>query len=392
MLFKEYPILYFDSHNNKKRYWKIWIDFNKNTYSLCREYGVIGGKITRPGPIEIMADMSTSKKNDNKKKIITKANALFRKKIENGFYEEGDINKKNKIIKPMGAHKLDDYHHKLKYPVCVQKKLDGYRCLGHFEKGTGKIELLSKNMKPFMHLPHIKSELDKIKELSSGLLYLDGELYEKNLKLHDIGSIVKKQILNPITMKNNIERMKRVSYYVFDCFNVNGMNLEFKERYDYLKKNIFNKYSFKYIKLVECVKVDNYDEVLKENEKYLLEGFEGVIVRNLNGLYQWNKRSYDVLRTKEFKKSEFIIIGAKEGQGTHKGSVVWRCKCSDGGRDNKEKSFWVIPVGTIEERRRVWKEFERDSSKFIGRRVRVKYLEKNTDGCVTRNPILEEFI
>ncbi len=383
MIFKEYPILYLDTNNQKKRFWKIWIEIKKtpnNNYFLCREYGIIGGKITIPNPIEL----------DDEKKIITKANALFKKKKESGFYEEGDkknnieIKTKQSIIKPMGAHKLDDHYQKLKYPVCVQKKLDGYRCLSHYNMKEKKIELLSKNMKPFLHLPHIKDELNKIKELYSGNLYLDGELYEKGLQLHNIGSMVRKQYVN----KENIERMKQVSYYVFDCFQIDKMDLTFKERFEYLKKNIFNKYSFKYIKLVDCMTLNNYEEVLKENEKYLMEGFEGVIVRNLNGLYQWNKKSYDVLRTKEFKKGIFEIVGAKEGQGAQKGSVVWQCKCLK----NNNKTFWVIPIGTIEERRKQWKEYEKNSKKYIGRKVKVKYLDIDKEGCVTRNPILEEWI
>lgn len=384
MIFKKYPELFINTSNGKKRFWKIWIDLDKNnnTFYLYREYGIIGGKITKPLPIEMPKSFE--------KKILTKANALFKMKKESGFFEESELNsKKNQIktkqsiIKPMGAHKLDDFHHKLKYPVCVQKKLDGYRCLSHYDVQNKKIELLSRSMKPFLHLPHIKEELEKIKELYSGELYLDGELYEKGLALHNIGSIVRKQFVN----ENNIERMKDVSYYIFDCFQINKMNLDFKERYEYLKKNIFDKNSFKYIKLVECVKINNYEDVLKENEKYLLDGYEGVIVRNLDGLYQWNKKSYDVLRTKEFKKGEFKIIGAKEGQGAQKGSIVWQCSC---GKDSK--SFWVIPVGTIEERRKMWKEYKENNEKYIGKRVIVKYLEKDKEGCVTRNPILVEFI
>lgn len=389
MIFKEYPILYLDIDKQKKRFWKIWIEISKepnNIYLLCREYGIIGGKITIPNPIELV----------DEKKIITKANALFKKKKESGFYElEQHLEKKNKmeiktkqsIIKPMGAHKLDDHYHKLKYPVCVQKKLDGYRCLSHYNKALAsdkKIELLSKNMKSFLHLPHIKDELNKIKEMYNGELYLDGELYEKGLKLHNIGSIVRKQFVN----NENIERMKKVSYYIFDCFQINKMNLTFKERFEYLKKNIFDKYSFQYIKLVDCVTLNNYEEVLKENEKYLMEGYEGVIVRNLDGLYKWNKKSYDVLRTKEFKKGIFEIVGAKEGQGAQKGSVVWQCKCLK----NNNKTFWVIPIGSIEERRKQWKEYGKNGKKYIGRKVKVKYLDIDKEGCVTRNPILEEWI
>ncbi len=373
MIIKEYPVLHLDLSTGKRRFWKIWIEKEKDHYLLKREYGIILGKITRPIPIQML----------DEKKIITKANALFKKKKEEGFYEKknqkkNQIQTKQHIIRPMGAHKLDDFHQRLHYPVCVQRKLDGYRCLAHSHHK--KIELLSRNMKPFSHLPHIRKELEKINELKEKNIYLDGELYSHDLKLHNIGSIVRKQYVNDA----NIERMKEVSYYVFDIFDVNKMDMTFEERYDYLKKNIFDKYDFQYIKLVSCVRVNNYEGVLKENELYLSEGYEGVIVRNLDGLYQWNKKSYDVLRTKEFKKGIFKVVDTKEGEGAQSGAILFGVECL---KDPK-LHFWVMPVGTLEERRKMMK----NSKKYIGKKVIVKYLDIDSKGCVTRNPILEEFI
>jgi ATP-dependent DNA ligase len=373
IIIKEYPVLHLDLSTGKRRFWKIWIEKEKDHYLLKREYGIILGKITKPIPIQML----------DEKKMITKANALFKKKKEEGFYEEknqkkNQIQTKQHIIRPMGAHKLDDFHQRLHYPVCVQRKLDGYRCLVHSHHK--KIELLSRNMKPFSHLPHIRKELEKINELKEKNIYLDGELYSHDLKLHNIGSIVRKQYVNDA----NIERMKEVSYYVFDFFDVNKMDMTFEERYDYLKKNIFDKYDFQYIKLVSCVRVNNYEGVLKENELYLSEGYEGVIVRNLDGLYQWNKKSYDVLRTKEFKKGVFKVVDTKAGEGAQSGAILFGVECL---KDPK-LHFWVMPVGSLEERRKMMK----NSKKYIGKKVIVKYLDIDSKGCVTRNPILEEFI
>ncbi len=149
-----------------------------------------------------------------------------------------------------------------------------------------------------------------------------------------------------------------------------------------------DKYDFQYIKLVTCTRVNNYEEVLKEDKLYLSEGYEGVIVRNLDGLYQWNKKSYDVLRTKEFKRGIFTIIDAKAGEGAQSGAILFRVECLK----DKNQHFWVMPVGTIEDRRRMMKDYNKNSSKFIGKKVYVKYLDIDSKGCVTRNPILEEFI
>ena len=376
MVWKQYPILYIDIHSNKKRFWKLWIEKKGDIYLLCREYGILNGKMTIPNPIEM----------SDEKKIITKANMLFRKKKESGFYERNEMKQikqmKQNIIKPMGAQKLDDYKHKLIYPVCVQKKLDGYRCLTHRNK-ENEIDLYTRNMKPYLYMDQIKNEYKQMKELTSNI-YLDGELYVHGKKLHNIGSILRKKHID----ESDIQKMNEIEYYVFDMFDIKNMEMTFRERYDFLSK-LFKKYHSicKKIKFVTCVSCKNEKEIEKENEKYLLEGYEGVIVRNWNGKYEWNKKSYDVLRTKQFQKDIFEIKNAKEGSGSQKGAIIYEIKCGKHG-----KSFWTIPIGKIEDRKKQYEEFKKDKKKYIGKKVIIKYLEKDKNSCVTRNPILESWI
>jgi ATP-dependent DNA ligase len=252
--------------------------------------------------------------------------------------------------------------------------LDGFRCLAN------KNELYSKGMKKFVFLHHIKKEIAKIKELNNNI-YLDGELYEHGLKLHDISSLVMKKYAS----HENEKSMEQISYYIFDMFDLSCIQDEtFSMRYKKLI-NIFNKYKFKYLKLVKCTLVYSYEEIKNINTQYIYDGYEGVIVRNLNGLYKLNSKSYDVLRTKEFKRKLFKIIFAKEGSGTQKGAIIWKLKCL-----NSTKTFWAIPIGTIKERIAKYKDYVANPSLYIGLNAIVKYLElDNKDGCVSRNPIVE---
>ena len=370
----EKPILYILS-NNKKRFWKIWIeeDKKKDIY-ICRNYGIIGGKITIP----------EKKLKASLQKAITEVNFLWKKKKESGFQEEfefknSNLKMKSNKIRPMGAHKLDEHYHKIKYPALVQKKLDGFRCLSHINNKTAL--MYSKGMKNFIFLHHIKNEILKIKELlSDENIYLDGELYEHGLKLHDISSLVMKKYAT----KDDEENMKKISYYIFDIFDVNHLNETFENRYKKLE-NIFKNYHFKYLKLVNCTTVSSYKEIEKLNNQYLYSGYEGVIVRNKDGIYKLNSKSYDVLRTKEFKRNNFKIISAKEGTGTQKGAIIWNLECLN----NSNKSFFAIPIGTIDERIKIYKKYQKTPQNYIGKYVPVKYLEINNEGCVSRNPIVE---
>lgn len=379
-LFLEKPILYILS-NNKKRFWKIWIEQdkeNKNIY-ICRNYGIIDGKITIPEKklIDHIGSITPLEK------AITEVNFLWKKKKESGFQEEfefknSNLKMKNSKIKPMGAHKLDDFYHKINYPAMVQHKLDGFRSLSNIDE-KNKVTLYSKNMKPFVYLHHIKDEIKKIKELyNNSTIYLDGELYNNNLSLHEISSLVMKKYAT----KAEEEDMKKIYYYIFDIFDTNNLNEVFEVRYKRLI-NIFKKYKFNYLKLVSCTDVSSYDEIKKLNLEYLYEGYEGIIVRNKNGIYKLNSKSYDVLRTKEFKTKEFEIIGAKAGSGTQNNAIIWKIKCLN----NNTKFFWAIPIGNILERVEIYKDYLKNPDKYIGKKIKVKFLDIDKEGCIIRNPI-----
>jgi ATP-dependent DNA ligase len=382
----EKPILYILS-NNKKRFWKIWIEEHKNNKQneqikdiyICRNYGIIGGKITIPEKKQIKHIGTIT----SLQKAITEVNFLWKKKKESGFQEasefkDSNLKMKSSKVRPMGAHKLSDHYHKIKYPALVQKKLDGFRCLSHIDNKN--VLMYSKSMKNFVYLNHIKNEILKIKELVNENIYLDGELYEHGLKLHDISSLVMKKYAT----KNDEENMKKISYYIFDIFDVNNLNEIFEERYKKLE-NIFKKYNFKYLKIVKCIEVYTYKEIEDLNNEYLYSGYEGVIVRNKDGIYKLNSKSYDVLRTKEFKKKKFKIIGAKGGRGTQKGAIIWKLECLN----NNNKSFFAIPIGSIDERIKIYKKYQKNPENYIGKYVSVKYLEMTNDGCISRNPIVE---
>lgn len=378
----EKPILYILS-NNKKRFWKIWIEedksLNKTNIYICRNYGIIGGKITIPAKKLIKHNGTIT----SLQKAITEVNFLWKKKKESGFQEEiefknSNLKMKSSKIRPMGAHKLDDHFHKIKYPALVQKKLDGFRCLSNINNKN--VFMYSKGMKNFVYLHHIKKEILKIKELLNDGIYLDGELYEHGLKLHDISSLVMKKYAT----NENEENMKKISYYIFDIFDINNLNETFDDRYKKLE-NIFKIYDFKYLKLVKCTIVNSYKEIDNLNNEYLFSGYEGVIVRNKNGIYKLNSKSYDVLRTKEFKTKKFKIIGAKAGTGTQKGAIIWKLECLN----NYNKSFFAIPIGKINERIKIYNEFQKNPENYIGNYISVKYLEITNEGCISRNPIVQ---
>ncbi len=363
---------YLKNDKNQTRFWTIYLtkDIKENIYYIHTSYGLLDGKVTNPLP----------RKMDSEKKAITKMNDLIKKKKLLGFQEEiQKVVTRGSILGPMGAHKLDDFEHKLVYPVMVQPKLDGFRCIAHFDE-SGKVTLYSKSMKPFVHLYHIKKELEDTFKLKN--VYLDGELYSHGLKLNMISSLVmKKRELS----SEELEDSKKIVYMVFDTL-IEHTNFETRFK---LLKSYFKSISSKinYIQLVDCVIAKNKSEVYKLNDKYLMEGYEGIIVRNKNGLYLYKKKSYDVLRTKEFKHGIFTIIDGKTGTGSYSNTIIWELLCN---KSNSKKSFYAIQSGTELERKKIYSAFQKNRNDFIGKKVKVKYLDIDDYGCIIRNPIVEE--
>lgn len=374
---KKFPTLYLKNDNNRIRFWKIWVTNNKkdNIAYIYKEYGLLGGKITSPKPKEVKHKGTIS----SYQKAVTAATYKYNQKIEKGFStNKNKVSKKEDIILPMGAHKIDDQKHKIVYPALIQRKLDGFRCMSHIK--NGEVELLSRTGKNFHHLEDIRDEINQIKLMrKNSNIYLDGELYIHDLPLRKLSSIVSKKYINDEDKK----RMKMVQYNIFDMFDVNKKNLIFSERFN-IVKDIFKKHKFKYLKLVNVETVKKYKDIEKKYDQFISEGYEGIIVRNKQGVYKFNKKSYDVLRTKEFKKGEFIIIGGKQGAGEQKGAIIWHLECNK----NKKKSFWGIPIGSLKERQKLYKNYK----KYIGKTAIVKYWDIDKDGCVIRNPIVEKIL
>jgi ATP-dependent DNA ligase len=74
------------------------------------------------------------------------------------------------------------------------------------------------------------------------------------------------------------------------------------------------------------------------------QGFEGAIVRTHGGLYEFGKRSPNLVKVKAFKDEEFEVVGYSFGKGKFVDVTILRCVTKAG------KSFDVTPKGTTAER------------------------------------------
>ena len=105
-------------------------------------------------------------------------------------------------------------------------------------------------------------------------------------------------------------------------------------------------------------------ELLNLRDEFVKNRYEGAILRDKTGVYT-NKRTPKLLKMKKEYDAEFKIVGAKSGEGTEEGCVVYELETEKGYK------FTCRPRGTFEDRKKALKEIEKD----IGKQYTVVYQE-----------------
>lgn len=248
----------------------------------------------------------------------------------------------NGKIKPMLAIPYNEK--KIKFPCLCQPKYDGVRCT--ISKDSDGIHIISRKGKPY-NIPH----LAKWAEENWRILPLDGELYNhKELTFQEIISAVKK--VSELT-----EKIKYVVYdRPIDC-------LTFDERWRGLVQDLrLFKYDTSPVYTSKVRLCHTLDDIMKFHEECVSWGYEGIIIRNLDGEYEYGFRSNDLIKYKHFDTDEFKIVDVEEATGRDAGTAVFVCSCEGG-------TFNVKPQGTRELR----KSYYGDREKLVGKMVTVQY-------------------
>lgn len=305
------------------------------------------------------------------------ADALWNKKVREGYREKEADLLTTGIFEPMLAKKYEDYAEELIYPLFSQPKLDGIRCIAT-PRGT-----FTRSGKRHTTLAHIEAALQpvfaKFPELT-----LDGEAYAKKLNKNfsRICSLIKRPTPNPAELA---EVAAHISYYVYDC-HTGDSKAPFRERVEFLRDNLAG---IPGIVLVETKCVATKEELDALYEKYLAEGQEGQIVR-VDDVYE-NKRSKYLLKRKTFDDAEFTIMGMEEGTGNRAGTCgamhfktpVGGYICSNGKvTATTGVAFKSNVKGTWEFVEDLWQ----NRKKYMGKQATVKYFGLTPGDKVPRFP------
>jgi len=192
-------------------------------------------------------------------------------------------------FKPMLAATLEDPS-KLKFPVLVSPKLDGLRCIIRGGRAV------SRNLKPFRN-----AWVQGIIGISS-LEGLDGELIVGEPNVGHVLNRTQSGIMST-------EGEPDFKFHIFDNVEVN--HLSFMQRHATLRG-----FYHSHIEVVPHVTVHSSKELLEYEQKTLLHGYEGVMIRGINAPYKYGRATsseHSLFKFKRFRDGEAIVTGIEEG-------------------------------------------------------------------------------
>ena len=297
------PTLYAQNSDGSVQHWTIY--YNSDCY--WTKYGRVGSTVVTESEPTVCLGKNIGKKNETTaaEQACLEAEAKHLKKIESGFYTDITKVSEAKFVEPMLAKKYEDYEGKIQFPVFVQPKLDGIRCV------ISRHGMFSRNGKPIVSCPHLISSLAVVFERFPDLV-LDGELYNHQFKdnFNKICSLVKKTKPS----KNDIKEAEQfVQYWVYDAVIPNAV---FFTRMVAIE-TIFSKHINPYIITVPTYECKDKKTTNKLYADFLEMGYEGQMVR-LNKEYE-NKRTSSLLKRKEWLDDEFEVVDVVEGVGSRAG-------------------------------------------------------------------------
>lgn len=256
---------------------------------------------------------------------------------------------------------------KIKFPAMVQLKMDGMRFNAIVR--DGKCEFRSRNGKEIQLLGNLEQDFI---DMAGGIdCVFDGELLVKE---GDV--ILDRQTGNGILNKANKGTISaadaaKVCATVWDIipyilFESGYCSTPYSKRIETLA-NLLATHEPEKVYLVQKTVVETIEEANIIFERYLSMGQEGIILKDLSGVWE-DKRSKTQIKFKGELECDLKIVGVEEGTGKYVGMLgAILCESADG--------VIKVRVGsgfTDDQRKQYWKENVVDKIAAIKYNTRIK--------------------
>lgn len=244
------------------------------------------------------------------------------------------------------------------FPVQVELKLDGVRCIiFNTDEQTIAYTRNGKELYLPKHLDHIKENYPK------GVY--DGELISVPDRVNTT-AICNRLIKKP----ENVEINKiNLQYHCFDYISLEDFFDDENKQKQYnrtLKVHEIIGKGTDDIFPVQSKTCNNMKEITEVYDKYRQQKMEGIIIKNINGLYE-KKRSKNWIKMKAINTASLKVIDYYEGKNKYSGMI--------GGFIAETKDGIKVEIGSglLDSER------SKDPNKFIGKIIEIEYNEIQKD-------------
>jgi DNA ligase-1 len=375
--------------------YKVWTvevkdGLNGDAY-LVINHGQEGGKQTEK--VDYFGFGSGKQGRNAFEQAVSEAEGRIKKQVDKG-YREDKAELEELPVLPMLAGDYNKIGHRINYEkgVYLSDKLDGVRLMAKCLK-DGSVKLESRTGQPY-DLPHIVEELKGIMQPGD---ILDGEAYLHGYALQDITSAVKRtdtqKKVDAAVKKNDklltaesLEELReaihihelrpKLQFVVFAVIESETVSQDMPfsevviETYGYRNYRAMDNPFIKFIHY----ELAYSEEAMKAAHKDAVKrSFEGIMIRNSDGVNESGKRSADLQKYKEFVDSEFVILDVEPNKDDGSSFLVQN--------DLNEETFSVT-LGSMAQRA----EFLANKELYIGKLITVKYQARYKDTLLPQFP------
>ncbi len=340
-------ILYKKDSKGKIRVLKIFTEGS----ILFQVSGLLDGKKVTHDKVCKGKNLGKSNETSPEEQAINEATNLSKKKIKSGYSK--DLNCLSDVLLPM---KVKIYQDQIKNVVSnpyLSPKLNGVN--GEFRLQDGELILLSRGGNEYPMIDHLKQPvinyLNSINETS-----INVELYKHGWHLQDITAAVTK-------FKDGTHKFptRQIAAHIFDIPSNKSV---YEERLAILR-------AVEVTGLLYIIPASRDLDIETYFDECLINKYEGIIIRNPNGLYKYNTRSIDVFKYKKALDGEYLITGYELDV---KGNPTLVCEV------DADNFFKVRPKGTLKDRKIMLENID----KYIGAWYNIEYESLSKDGIPTK--------
>lgn len=340
-----------DRNTGTIREWSVYVEGNK----ISVVHGIKDGKMQVKEIFAKGKNAGKANATTDEQQALNEAKSKWTEQVERECYTVwDDIDKPSLYLQPMLALDATKVGHRVDFSRAVgQRKLDGVRVIWRPD-----LKKLQSRKGTFYDAPmHIIDQLMDVEE------NLDGELYCHGLPLNEILSASRKY-------NSNTERLN------FHAFDIADWHTSFGERHSDLTDEFEEKGLHARGNLVLEVfeELPHKEALIPMHNRFVQEGYEGLMIRHIDGLYDFGGRSEDLFKYKVFKEGEFLITRVREDND---GGAVLELVTKDG------HPFASRPRGTLEYRMGLLEGL------CVGKRATVRYFTMtSTETPVPQFPVV----